>query len=240
MNARYSCNPNPHTHTRATSTSFSRRLTTPSLPPSATRCSRGENAGAQASGVTTRVAAKAPLAPRASASHTAVGKGARSPTAAGAHWRGPRARAARTAVVRGRDTMQAKHMCSSMDARHSFGASNPTPHPQTPFQLLCNGDVLLSATSHTRTALIRHALLPGCKRLCAGKRCDFTGCPKAARGNSTKCAAHGGGKRCSVPDCNRSAVAGPTGTCSAHGGGEGPRHHASKAHVYQHERTILL
>jgi len=63
------------------------------------------------------------------------------------------------------------------------------------------------------------------------RHCDEDDCGKAAQGNSTKCAAHGGGKRCSVADCSRSAAAGPTGTCIAHGGGEGPRHHTSKAHM---------
>ena len=130
-------------------------------------------------------------------------------------------------------------------------------------------DVLFSAAYHPLTAPIRHALLPGCKRWCAGKRCDYPGCPKGAlssgkcfahgggkrcdeegcgkrsvgytgTGNSAKCKAHGGGKRCSVADCSRSAAAGPTGTCVAHGGGEGPRHPASKAHVYQHGRMTLL
>ena len=59
----------------------------------------------------------------------------------------------------------------------------------------------------------------GNKRL--RRHCNEEGCTKAAKGSTGKCVAHGGGKRCSVADCSRSAVAGPTGMCIAHGGGEG-------------------
>ena len=78
----------------------------------------------------------------------------------------------------------------------------------------------------------------GNKRL--RRHCNEEGCGKGSVGSTGKCIAHGGGKRCSVADCSRSAADWLTGTCIAHGGGEGPRHPASKAHVYQHGRTTLL
>ena len=150
--------PTPQSNNDATGTSFSRRLATPSPPPSAIRCSRGANDGAQASGVTTRAAprarsrpasalrtgaanaatrraaANAPWATRAratqrSAKPTAVGKGARSPTAARAPRRGPWARAARTAVVRAEALCKAKHMCNGIHAIHSLKHLHAPPQP---------------------------------------------------------------------------------------------------------------
>ena len=140
MDAHHSCTASPPTHpnllTMQRGRAFSRRHTTLSPPSSASRCSRGANGGAQASGVTSWAASRARRATQLSALPTAVGKGARSPTAAKRQRRRPRARALRTAVVRSRGTLQATHMCNNMDARHSCKA----PHTST--QLRCNGDVL--------------------------------------------------------------------------------------------------
>ena len=76
----------------------------------------------------------------------------------------------------------------------------------------------LSAAYHPLSAPIRHSLLPGCKRWCAGKRCDYPGCPRGAKGSSGKCISHGGGKCCDEEGCTK-ARQGPTGKCVAHGGG---------------------
>ena len=51
-----------------------------------------------------------------------------------------------------------------------------------------------------------------------GKRCTFPNCHKGAR-DKFFCAAHGGGKRCSTVGCDKSAVGGST-FCTAHGGGK--------------------
>ena len=46
-----------------------------------------------------------------------------------------------------------------------------------------------------------------------GKRCSV-GCTKSAIGKTDTCAAHGGGKRCSVDGCTKSAI-GKTNKCSS-------------------------
>ena len=58
-----------------------------------------------------------------------------------------------------------------------------------------------------------------CKAHGGGQRCGVKDCPKSAEGKTGKCAAHGGGKRCEVKDCPKSAE-GKTGKCKAHGGGQ--------------------
>ena len=61
----------------------------------------------------------------------------------------------------------------------------------------------------------------GSTRFCiahgGGRRCTFPGCDKGAR-DKHFCAAHGGGKRCKFEDCSKSAVGGSN-LCTAHGGG---------------------
>lgn len=61
----------------------------------------------------------------------------------------------------------------------------------------------------------------GSTRFCiahgGGRRCTFPGCDKGAR-DKFFCAAHGGGKRCKFDGCNKSAVGGSN-LCTAHGGG---------------------
>ena len=51
-----------------------------------------------------------------------------------------------------------------------------------------------------------------------GKRCTEPDCTKATRGASDKCIAHGGGLRCTQPDCTK-AAADPSDKCKTHGGG---------------------
>ena len=52
-----------------------------------------------------------------------------------------------------------------------------------------------------------------------GKRCKIDGCHKSAVGGSLYCTGHGGGKRCSVPGCDKSAQS-STKFCVKHGGGK--------------------
>ena len=52
-----------------------------------------------------------------------------------------------------------------------------------------------------------------------GKRCKIEGCSKSAVGGSTFCTSHGGGRRCHVDDCNKSAQS-STNFCVKHGGGK--------------------
>lgn len=65
-------------------------------------------------------------------------------------------------------------------------------------------------------------LSQGNTRLCiahgGGRRCTHPGCNKGAR-DRFFCAAHGGGKRCSVADCGKAAVGGSD-LCTGHGGGK--------------------
>jgi hypothetical protein len=60
----------------------------------------------------------------------------------------------------------------------------------------------------------------------AGRRCNAEGCAKGAVSTSNWCKAHGGGARCSYPECTKAAadstctryVRGPGLPCTAHGG----------------------
>jgi len=52
-----------------------------------------------------------------------------------------------------------------------------------------------------------------------GKRCVVEGCTKSARGRTDRCVGHGGGKRCISAGCDKSAQ-GSTDFCKAHGGGK--------------------
>lgn len=65
-------------------------------------------------------------------------------------------------------------------------------------------------------------LSQGNTRLCiahgGGRRCTHPGCNKGAR-DRFFCAAHGGGKRCSMAGCGKAAVGGSD-LCTAHGGGK--------------------
>jgi hypothetical protein len=62
---------------------------------------------------------------------------------------------------------------------------------------------------------------PFCKAHGGGKRCVVDGCTKSAKDGTPRCIAHGGGNRCNFPECSKSAV-GATGQCHAHinGGGD--------------------
>ncbi|THU53513.1 hypothetical protein C4D60_Mb10t15200 [Musa balbisiana] len=51
-----------------------------------------------------------------------------------------------------------------------------------------------------------------------GKRCAVPNCTKSARGKTDFCVRHGGGKRCKTEGCGKSAQ-GSTDFCKAHGGG---------------------
>jgi hypothetical protein len=57
-----------------------------------------------------------------------------------------------------------------------------------------------------------------CIRHGGGRRCTYPDCGKGAR-DKRYCALHGGGKRCSVPMCGKSAVGGSS-VCTGHGGGK--------------------
>jgi hypothetical protein len=58
-----------------------------------------------------------------------------------------------------------------------------------------------------------------CKAHGGGKRCTMEGCQKSAvPGGTPHCSAHGGGKRCQTDGCSK-GVQGGTKFCSAHGGG---------------------
>ena len=59
---------------------------------------------------------------------------------------------------------------------------------------------------------------PFCIAHGGGRRCTYPNCTKAAR-DKLLCAAHGGGKRCSVQGCTKAAVGGSA-NCSQHGGGK--------------------
>lgn len=52
-----------------------------------------------------------------------------------------------------------------------------------------------------------------------GKRCKVEGCSKSAVGGSHFCTSHGGGKRCMVEGCDKSAQS-STSFCVKHGGGK--------------------
>ena len=51
-----------------------------------------------------------------------------------------------------------------------------------------------------------------------GKKCEYDGCDKVARGRTYYCAAHGGGIRCKLEGCNRVVIS-KLQLCRAHGGG---------------------
>ena len=55
-----------------------------------------------------------------------------------------------------------------------------------------------------------------------GRRCTYPGCDRGAR-DKFFCAGHGGGKRCSIPNCGKSAVGGSN-MCTGHGGGKRCEH----------------
>ena len=59
---------------------------------------------------------------------------------------------------------------------------------------------------------------PYCIAHGGGRRCTYPNCTKAAR-DKLLCAAHGGGKRCSIQGCTKAAVGGSA-NCSQHGGGK--------------------
>lgn len=79
-----------------------------------------------------------------------------------------------------------------------------------------------------KVVVIPRCSTPGCEKgavsggipgLCiahgGGRRCQMEGCPKSAAGPTNFCVAHGGGKRCAHGDCNRQPNRG--GFCSNHG-----------------------
>ena len=41
-----------------------------------------------------------------------------------------------------------------------------------------------------------------------GRRCEIAECPRSAAGRTTKCVKHGGGTRCTIEGCNRLAKSG--------------------------------
>lgn len=51
-----------------------------------------------------------------------------------------------------------------------------------------------------------------------GKKCSHPDCEKVARGKTRYCAGHGGGVRCKLEGCSRIAI-GKMQLCRAHGGG---------------------
>lgn len=53
----------------------------------------------------------------------------------------------------------------------------------------------------------------------AGRRCNAEGCAKGAVSTSNWCKAHGGGARCSYPECTKAAADSTSALCVAHGGG---------------------
>jgi len=58
-----------------------------------------------------------------------------------------------------------------------------------------------------------------CKAHGGGKRCEHPGCDKAAQGaSSSRCFSHGGGRKCNEDGCEKKAQ-GASGLCVAHGGG---------------------
>jgi hypothetical protein len=79
------------------------------------------------------------------------------------------------------------------------------------------------------SAIQRPCLFEGCHK-CAqagtkycishggGRRCTYPNCTKGAR-DKNFCASHGGGKRCTVKNCDKSAVGRST-FCTSHGGGK--------------------
>lgn len=86
----------------------------------------------------------------------------------------------------------------------------------------------VSSPTYKRGVSTRLCERPGCGKcaqgstsLCiahgGGRRCTFPNCNKGAR-DKFFCAAHGGGKRCKVDGCKK-AAAGGTDLCTAHGGG---------------------
>jgi hypothetical protein len=58
-----------------------------------------------------------------------------------------------------------------------------------------------------------------CKLHGGGKRCVVRGCNKSAQGPTPACVAHGGGNRCTVRGCTTAAVPPSKTRCLTHGGG---------------------
>lgn len=54
--------------------------------------------------------------------------------------------------------------------------------------------------------------------LTAARQCQHSGCDKLSQGNTRLCIAHGGGRRCTHPGCNKGAR--DRFFCAAHGGGK--------------------
>lgn len=73
----------------------------------------------------------------------------------------------------------------------------------------------------------RDASARRCIRHGGGRRCSVAGCAKSARSSADYCIAHGGGKRCVTEGCKKSSV-GPLQLCIAHGGGSRCQHQGCK------------
>eukprot|EP00924_Labyrinthula_sp_SR-Ha-C_P013843 snap_masked-scaffold_5-processed-gene-15.27-mRNA-1 protein AED:0.08 eAED:0.08 QI:0/0/0/0.5/1/1/2/0/273 len=58
-----------------------------------------------------------------------------------------------------------------------------------------------------------------CKKHGGGRRCTYPDCTKSAQGASKRCVQHGGGKRCIFDNCNKLAR-GRSNLCIPHGGGK--------------------
>ena len=68
-----------------------------------------------------------------------------------------------------------------------------------------------------------------------GKRCKIDGCDKSAQSSTLHCVKHGGGRKCSVERCSKVAR-GKTDYCAAHGGGARCRTaHCNKAAVGRYQ-----
>ncbi|EEQ98807.1 hypothetical protein Pmar_PMAR026187, partial [Perkinsus marinus ATCC 50983] len=61
---------------------------------------------------------------------------------------------------------------------------------------------------------------PYCISHGGGRRCEVLECTKSAVGSSERCKAHGGGRRCTVDGCTTAARPGPLQLCQKHGGKE--------------------
>ncbi|CAM9458546.1 unnamed protein product [Scytosiphon promiscuus] len=109
-------------------------------------------------------------------------------------------------------------------ARGGGRASAPAPAAEPPSLSPPSSS---SSSSSSATAVCR---APGCRKapngrtpFCwdhwsAARQCQHAGCDKLSQGNTRLCIAHGGGRRCTHPGCNKGAR--DRFFCAAHGGGK--------------------
>lgn len=114
-------------------------------------------------------------------------------------------------------------ICNDTDTSILLPASDSITNastPRKPYTYCIKHNVTPRLCEHSAEPCTKRA--QGNTRFCiahgGGRRCTYPGCDRGAR-DKFFCAGHGGGKRCFVPNCGKSAVGGSN-MCTGHGGGK--------------------